>query len=186
MAMESRLYQSRRDPPPAWLPAFGTSAEQALQTLSDALRNPDASARRSRIDVETPTPGTGGNELMETEADRVPNQPSVAWRGDCETQLVIVETCLFFARYEYQGSVHYGLVNQDKITELRGGLFDPPLPTGREVAVDEVKLLAPCELPKCLQSGSTTEAIWVRVRCRRIPEYFISPCRRPRIQVARS
>jgi hypothetical protein len=42
-----------------------------LRTLSAALRNPDAMARRSRIDVETPVPGTGGNELMETEADRV-------------------------------------------------------------------------------------------------------------------
>jgi 2-keto-4-pentenoate hydratase/2-oxohepta-3-ene-1,7-dioic acid hydratase in catechol pathway len=58
-----------------------------------------------------------------------------------------------FARYEYQGSAHYGLVNQDKIAELRGGLFDPPVPTGLEVAVDEVKLLAPCEPPKMLAVG---------------------------------
>ena len=58
-----------------------------------------------------------------------------------------------FARYEYQGSVHYGLVNQGKIAELRGSLFDPPAPTGREVAVDEVKLLAPCEPPKMLAVG---------------------------------
>ena len=71
MAMESSLYQSRRDPPPAWLPAFGASAEGALETLSAALRNPDAGARRSRIDVEMPAPGAGDGELMETEADRV-------------------------------------------------------------------------------------------------------------------
>jgi len=71
MAMESRLYRDRRDPAPAWLPAFGASVERSLRTLSAALRNPDAMARRSRIDVETPVPGTGGNELMETEADRV-------------------------------------------------------------------------------------------------------------------
>jgi len=58
-----------------------------------------------------------------------------------------------FARYEYQGSVHYGLVNQNKIAELRGSLFDPPVPTGREVAVDEVKLLAPVEPPKMLAVG---------------------------------
>ena len=58
-----------------------------------------------------------------------------------------------FARYEYQGSVHYGLVNQDKIAELRGSLFDPPVPTGREVALGEVKLLAPCQPPKMLAVG---------------------------------
>jgi 2-keto-4-pentenoate hydratase/2-oxohepta-3-ene-1,7-dioic acid hydratase in catechol pathway len=58
-----------------------------------------------------------------------------------------------FARYEYQGSAHYGLVNLDKIAELRGGMFDPPIPTGREVAVGEVKLLAPCEPPKMLAVG---------------------------------
>ena len=58
-----------------------------------------------------------------------------------------------FARYEYQGSVHYGLVKENKIAELRGSLFDPPVPTGREVAVDKVKLLAPCEPPKMLAVG---------------------------------
>lgn len=71
MAMEARLYQKRREPAPAWLPAFGSSVEQALRTLSAALRNPEAGARRSRIDVATPAPGTGGNEIMETEADRM-------------------------------------------------------------------------------------------------------------------
>ena len=49
--------------------------------------------------------------------------------------------------------MHYGLVNQDKIVELRGGLFDPPVPTGLEVAMDKVKLLAPCEPPKMLAVG---------------------------------
>ena len=58
-----------------------------------------------------------------------------------------------FARYEYHGSVHYGLVSQHKIAELRGGLFDPPAPTGHEVAVDQVTLLAPCQPPKMLAVG---------------------------------
>jgi 2-keto-4-pentenoate hydratase/2-oxohepta-3-ene-1,7-dioic acid hydratase in catechol pathway len=58
-----------------------------------------------------------------------------------------------FARYEYQGSAHYGLVNQDKIVELRGGLFDPAVLTGVEVAVEGVKLLAPCQPPKMLAVG---------------------------------
>jgi len=75
MAMETRLYRNRRAPAPAWMPAFAASADRALATLSNSLRNPDttraAGSRRSRIDVETPAPGTGGNELIETEADRV-------------------------------------------------------------------------------------------------------------------
>lgn len=58
-----------------------------------------------------------------------------------------------FARYEYEGAVHYGLVKQGRIAELRGGLFDTREPTGREVAVGEVKLLAPCEPPKMLAVG---------------------------------
>jgi 2-keto-4-pentenoate hydratase/2-oxohepta-3-ene-1,7-dioic acid hydratase in catechol pathway len=58
-----------------------------------------------------------------------------------------------FARYEYQGVTHYGLVSQGKIAELRGSLFDAPEPTGREVAVAEVRLLAPSEPPKLLAVG---------------------------------
>jgi uncharacterized membrane protein YccC len=75
MAMEARLYRNRRDVTPAWMPAFAASVETALTELSGELRNPDetraAGPRRSRIDVETPPPGTSGNDLMETEADRV-------------------------------------------------------------------------------------------------------------------
>jgi 2-keto-4-pentenoate hydratase/2-oxohepta-3-ene-1,7-dioic acid hydratase in catechol pathway len=58
-----------------------------------------------------------------------------------------------FARYEYQGLVHYGLVKEGRIAELRGGLFDPPVPAGREVALADVKLLAPCAPPKIFAVG---------------------------------
>ncbi len=58
-----------------------------------------------------------------------------------------------YARYEFEDSVHYGLVNEGKISELCGGLFDPPVPTGREAALGDVKLLAPCEPPKMLAVG---------------------------------
>lgn len=58
-----------------------------------------------------------------------------------------------YARYEFGGVTRYGLVNQEKIAELSGGLFDPPSPTGREVALGEVRLLAPCEPPKILAVG---------------------------------
>jgi uncharacterized membrane protein YccC len=74
MAMESRLYRTRREPAPAWLPAFAASVDRALVTLSGSLRNSDESStpgRRTRVDVETPLPGTGGSKLIEIEADRV-------------------------------------------------------------------------------------------------------------------
>jgi uncharacterized membrane protein YccC len=72
MAMESRLYRNPRDANPAWMPPFAASVDQALATLSGVLRNSPASgARRSRLDIETPPPGTKGSELLETEADRV-------------------------------------------------------------------------------------------------------------------
>src|SRR6185312_12547022 len=58
-----------------------------------------------------------------------------------------------FARYEFEGSVHYGLVSGDTIAELSGGLFDPPVPTGRDVALSAVKLLYPCEPPKVFAVG---------------------------------
>ncbi len=58
-----------------------------------------------------------------------------------------------YARYEYRDKAHYGLVDGGKVTELRGGLLDPPAPTGRELALSEVRLLAPCEPPKILAVG---------------------------------
>lgn len=75
MAMESRLYRHQRDPAPEWMPALAASIDRALVSLSGLLRSQDqprvSGTRRSRIDVETPTPGKGGNELLETEADRI-------------------------------------------------------------------------------------------------------------------
>jgi 2-keto-4-pentenoate hydratase/2-oxohepta-3-ene-1,7-dioic acid hydratase in catechol pathway len=58
-----------------------------------------------------------------------------------------------YARYEHQNGIQYGLVNEDKIVELQGGLFDPPVSTGRTLAIAEVKLLAPCAPPKILAVG---------------------------------
>jgi len=58
-----------------------------------------------------------------------------------------------YARYQHGNSRHYGLVNDGIITELSGGLFDPPVPTGRQFAIGDVKLLAPCEPPKILAVG---------------------------------
>ncbi|HVY94347.1 MAG TPA: FUSC family protein [Bryobacteraceae bacterium] len=71
MAMESHLYRTSREPVPAWLPAFAESVDRALDALIARVRTAAAGAKRLKIDVEIPAPGTGGNEIAETEADRV-------------------------------------------------------------------------------------------------------------------
>jgi uncharacterized membrane protein YccC len=71
MAMESHLYRQRPEAAPAWMPAFAASADRALDALIARVRSAPAGAKRLKIDVEIPAPGTGGNEIAETEADRV-------------------------------------------------------------------------------------------------------------------
>ena len=71
MAMESHLYRARREPAPAWMPAFAASADSALDALIARVRSTPEGAKRLKIDVEIPPPGTGGNEITEVEADRV-------------------------------------------------------------------------------------------------------------------
>lgn len=58
-----------------------------------------------------------------------------------------------FARFEKDGTRAYGTVRGGSIEELRGGLWDDPVPTGRRFSLDDVKLLAPCEPPKILAVG---------------------------------
>jgi 2-keto-4-pentenoate hydratase/2-oxohepta-3-ene-1,7-dioic acid hydratase in catechol pathway len=58
-----------------------------------------------------------------------------------------------FARFEIDGRRAYAIVNGGWIDELQGGVFDNPQPTGRRFAMNDVKLLAPCEPPKILAVG---------------------------------
>ncbi len=72
MAMESRLYREPREATPGWMASFAASVDEALATLTATLHDPTStSARKSRLDIQTPPPGTVGKELLETEADRV-------------------------------------------------------------------------------------------------------------------
>jgi uncharacterized membrane protein YccC len=71
MAMESHLYRARREAAPAWMPAFAASTDTALDALIARVRSTPAGAKRLKIDVEIPPPGTAGNEIAEIEADRV-------------------------------------------------------------------------------------------------------------------
>lgn len=53
-----------------------------------------------------------------------------------------------FVRYDHEGRARYGLVETDSrhdewVAELRGGLFDPPEPTGRKHLLSTLQLLPP-------------------------------------------
>jgi 2-keto-4-pentenoate hydratase/2-oxohepta-3-ene-1,7-dioic acid hydratase in catechol pathway len=80
-----------------------------------------------------------------------------------------------YARYEYQGAVHYGVVKEGSIAELRGGLFDPPVTTGRNLALGEVRLLAPCVPSKILAVGLNYRSHLGSRPVPKNPEIFYKP-----------
>jgi 2-keto-4-pentenoate hydratase/2-oxohepta-3-ene-1,7-dioic acid hydratase in catechol pathway len=80
-----------------------------------------------------------------------------------------------YARFEYGGDISYGLVEDGNITELRGGLFDPPVVTGRKVRSSDVKLLAPCEPPKILAVGLNYRSHLGSRPAPQIPGIFYKP-----------
>jgi 2-keto-4-pentenoate hydratase/2-oxohepta-3-ene-1,7-dioic acid hydratase in catechol pathway len=58
-----------------------------------------------------------------------------------------------YVRYSDAGRVSYGILEGDRIRQLAGDLFGSPKPTGRQVALAGVKLLAPCEPGKVIAVG---------------------------------
>jgi 2-keto-4-pentenoate hydratase/2-oxohepta-3-ene-1,7-dioic acid hydratase in catechol pathway len=58
-----------------------------------------------------------------------------------------------FVRYTSNSRSYYGILEGERVTELEGGLFEPPSRTGLVRALGEVKLLAPCSPSKILAVG---------------------------------
>ena len=58
-----------------------------------------------------------------------------------------------FVRYTSNSRSYYGILEGERVTELEGGLFEPPSRTGLVRALGEVKLLAPCSPSKILAFG---------------------------------
>ncbi len=58
-----------------------------------------------------------------------------------------------YVRYEAGGAVAYGILDGDTINELDGNFFSSPKPTGKTVALSDVKLLAPTEPSKVIGIG---------------------------------
>ena len=58
-----------------------------------------------------------------------------------------------YVRFEFENRVAYGVLDADRVGELRGGPFESLEPTGRQVPLKQVKLLAPCLPPKIFAVG---------------------------------
>src|SRR5271154_6970512 len=58
-----------------------------------------------------------------------------------------------FVRFHANQHTSYGLLEGDQISELSGGLFDPPVPTGAVFPSESIQLLYPCEPTKILCVG---------------------------------
>ncbi len=80
-----------------------------------------------------------------------------------------------YARFEAGGRVSYGIVDNGRVEELQGGLLEPPQFTGRRFALDEVKLLAPCEPSKILAVGQNYISHLGERKTPKNPEMFYKP-----------
>jgi len=58
-----------------------------------------------------------------------------------------------YVRYSVRGQTAYGILEGDRIRELRGDLFAAPAPTGRVVRLADATLLAPCVPGKVIAVG---------------------------------
>jgi 2-keto-4-pentenoate hydratase/2-oxohepta-3-ene-1,7-dioic acid hydratase in catechol pathway len=58
-----------------------------------------------------------------------------------------------YVRFQHDDVIAYGELADGQIQKLEGDLFSDPKPTGETVALDEVRLLAPCEPSKVIAVG---------------------------------
>lgn len=58
-----------------------------------------------------------------------------------------------YVRYAQDGRVSYGILDGQVVHELEGGLFESPQRTGRRLALEEVRLLAPVTPSKVIAVG---------------------------------
>ena len=58
-----------------------------------------------------------------------------------------------YVRFQRQNRIAYGLLEEETIHELKGSIFEQPARTGKTYALQEVKLLFPCEPTKVLAVG---------------------------------
>ncbi len=65
----------------------------------------------------------------------------------------MTQTVTKYVRDSHQGATSFGILAGDTVRELRGDLFASPTPTGRQLKLADVQLLAPCEPSKVVAVG---------------------------------
>lgn len=58
-----------------------------------------------------------------------------------------------YVRYETTDGIHYGILNGDKIEELKGGIFPMSEKSGKQLSLKDVQLLPPTEARKVFAVG---------------------------------
>jgi 2-keto-4-pentenoate hydratase/2-oxohepta-3-ene-1,7-dioic acid hydratase in catechol pathway len=80
----------------------------------------------------------------------------------------VQESSTQYVRYLHGGQTYYGILNGDTIRELDADPFSSPQPTGKTVALDDVKLLPPTEPSKVIAVGLNFKS---HIGDRPTPEY---------------
>ena len=74
-----------------------------------------------------------------------------------------------WVRYEHQGATRYGIVENDRIEQVAGGLFDPPRRDGVSLSLDDVRLLPPVVPPTFYAAGINYREHVVNAQARGMP-----------------
>jgi 2-keto-4-pentenoate hydratase/2-oxohepta-3-ene-1,7-dioic acid hydratase in catechol pathway len=80
-----------------------------------------------------------------------------------------------YVRFDVSGRVAYGILEGDRIRELRGDLFAERRPSGRTHALKAVRLLFPCEPPKVFAVGLNYKSHLGNTPAPVRPEIFYKP-----------
>jgi len=80
-----------------------------------------------------------------------------------------------YVRYRYQGKVSYGVLEENDVKEISGGLFGDRIETGFSANLDSIELLWPCEPSKILAVGLNYKSHLENRTAPERPEIFIKP-----------
>jgi len=80
---------------------------------------------------------------------------------------------LRYVRFKFGEKSAYGIVDQDRVRELEGNLFDSPAETGKTYPLNEAELLWPCEPSKILALAGNYKSHLGETPLPKNPEVFI-------------
>ena len=72
-----------------------------------------------------------------------------------------------WARYQYKSTIGFGCMEDNKIVVHEGNMFSKVVPTGETLAIDDVKLLAPCVPTKMVAMWNNFHALAAKLE---VPE----------------